>query len=89
VRELRNVLERALVLEHGPDLALDVLGSPGGAVAAREGTRPFEVSGPPITAEELEKRYARHVLAQLGGRRVEAARALGLSYPTFLKRIED
>jgi DNA-binding NtrC family response regulator len=89
VRELRNVLERALVLEHGPDLALDVLGSPGAAVAAGEGTRPFEVSGPPITAEELEKRYARHVLAQLGGRRVEAARALGLSYPTFLKRIEE
>jgi hypothetical protein len=29
------------------------------------------------------------VLGQLGGRRVEAARVLGLSYPTFLKRLED
>ena len=39
--------------------------------------------------EELERRYARWVLERFGGRRMEAARALGLSYPTFLKRIED
>jgi len=89
VRELRNVLERALVLEPGPELELPVLdGRPDPVPEALAG-QPFHVVGAPIPMEELERRYARHVLEHLGGRRVEAAKALGLSYPTFLKRIED
>jgi two-component system response regulator AtoC len=89
VRELRNVLERALVLEPGPELELPVLdGRPEPVPEALAG-EPFHVVGAPIPMEELERRYARHVLEHLGGRRVEAAKALGLSYPTFLKRIED
>jgi DNA-binding NtrC family response regulator len=91
VRELRNVLERALVLEAGPSLHLDVLEN-----GRKEAPRPavavdpsvFAVTDSPITLEVLEKRYARFVLDQLGGRRMEAAQALGVSYPTFLKRIE-
>jgi two-component system, NtrC family, response regulator AtoC len=89
VRELRNVLERALVLEPGPELSLSLLGTPREAL---DGTAPagsFVVSGEPRPLEDIEKRYVRHVLTQLGGRRVEAARVLGLSYPTFLKRLED
>ncbi|HME92064.1 MAG TPA: sigma-54 dependent transcriptional regulator [Myxococcaceae bacterium] len=88
VRELRNILERALVLESGPELQLQFL-------ARAEALRPtssgsdFIVSGETIPLAELEKRYARHVLDQLGGRRLEAAKALGLSYPTFLKRIGE
>ena len=91
VRELRNVLERALVLEPGPELDLPVLdGRPEPLPGMPPGlSGPFVVSGGAIPMEELERRYARHVLEQLGGRRVEAAKALGLSYPTFLKRIED
>jgi two-component system, NtrC family, response regulator AtoC len=90
VRELRNVLERALVLEPGPELDLPVLdGRPEPLPGVPAGGGPFLVPGTPIAMDELERRYARHVLEQLGGRRVEAAKALGLSYPTFLKRIED
>jgi two-component system, NtrC family, response regulator AtoC len=90
VRELRNVLERALVLEPGPELELPVLDGrpePLPGVSASGGR--FLVPGGPIPMDELERRYARHVLEQLGGRRVEAAKALGLSYPTFLKRLEE
>jgi two-component system response regulator AtoC len=92
VRELRNVLERALVLESALDLQLDVLdmgvheSSPQPSEASDAKT--FRVTGGPITLEEIEKRYARFVLDQLGGRRMDAAQALGVSYPTFLKRIE-
>jgi two-component system response regulator AtoC len=39
--------------------------------------------------DEIEKRYARHVLQQLEGRRMDAAKALGLSYPTFLKKLGE
>ena len=90
VRELRNILERALVLESGPELTLATLGGadtpagPGGSSAPA-----FSIVGPPISVEELERRYARWVLDELGGRRMEAAKALGLSYPTFLKRIGE
>src|SRR5262249_23692994 len=87
VRELRNVLERAIVLEPGPELQLEHLEAPGGGAA--EAACAFTVSGEPISMDELERRYARFVLGRLGGRRMEAAKALGLSYPTFLKRIEE
>ncbi|HEY3452684.1 MAG TPA: sigma-54 dependent transcriptional regulator [Myxococcales bacterium] len=88
VRELRNVLERALVLEPGPDLALEMLEGTPRDCAPGSGSADFRVSGPPIKMDELERRYARWVLEQLGGRRMEAARAMDISYPTFLKRIE-
>jgi len=89
VRELRNVLERALVLEPGPELSLSLLGTPPEALDGIAPAGSFVVSGEPRPLEDIEKRYVRHVLTQLGGRRVEAARVLGLSYPTFLKRLED
>ena len=88
VRELRNVLERAIVLEPGPELELDHLEGTG-AGAGDAAANAFSVSGEPISMEELERRYARFVLTRLGGRRMEAAKALGLSYPTFLKRLDD
>ncbi len=87
VRELRNILERALVLEPGPELTLEFLDGPRAAsgTAASGG---FGIPGPPIPMEQVERLYAQYVLEQLGGKRMEAARVLGLSYPTFLKRIE-
>jgi DNA-binding NtrC family response regulator len=88
IRELRNILERALVLESGPQLQLDFLEAERSATPAPEAGG-FVVRENPITLEELEKRYAHYVLEQLGGRRMEAAKALGLSYPTFLKRIGE
>jgi len=84
VRELRNILERALVLESGAELKLDSLAaSPRGPDAGA-----FAFPAEAVPMEEMVCRYARHVLDRMGGKRMEAARALGLSYPTFLKRIE-
>ena len=88
VRELRNVLERALVLELGPALELPSLAKGGGTPPPSDPTA-FSVSGPPRPLDEVDRLYVRHVLEQLGGRRMEAARALGLSYPTFLRRLEE
>ncbi|EPX60563.1 sigma-54 dependent DNA-binding response regulator [Cystobacter fuscus DSM 2262] len=94
VRELRNVLERALVMEPGPELELDVLAGtrpvPAGAPAASPPEpNAFVLSGPPRALEEVERAYTRWVLEQMGGRRMEAAKVLGLSYPTFLKRLGE
>jgi two-component system response regulator AtoC len=90
IRELKNILERALVLEAGPELQLEILEQPHPSQGApARGGADFVISGPPVTVDEIEKRYARHVLQQLEGRRMDAAKALGLSYPTFLKKLGE
>ena len=84
VRELRNLLERALAVEPGPELQLDwaVLGMAG---ATKEGF----VSPTVEPLEQLERRYAKWALGQLGGRRLDTAKALGISHPTFNKLVRE
>jgi len=89
VRELRNVLERALVLEPGPALELQALEPRGEAGPSAPDPDAFVVPGPPRPLDEVERLYVRHVLTKMDGRRMEAARILGLSYPTFLKRLGE
>ena len=88
VRELRNVLERALVLEPGPELELGHLdGSPDRARTGAGGALRGDRRGDPDGRARAALRPLR--ARALGGRRMEAAKALGLSYPTFLKRIGE
>jgi two-component system response regulator AtoC len=89
VRELRNVLERALVLERGPALELEALATGPKPPVATADPSAFVVTGPPRPLEEVERLYVRHVLELLEGRRMDAARALGISYPTFLRRLGE
>ena len=94
VRELRNIIERALVMESGPELELDVLqGSKAmpslAAAVPNMDPETFVIAGPPRALEDVERLYTRWVLERLGGRRMEAAKVLGLSYPTFLKRLGE
>jgi two-component system, NtrC family, response regulator AtoC len=89
VRELRNILERALVLESGPTLELKALATGTQSPAAVADPNAFVLTGPPRPMEEVERLYARHVLGLMEGRRMDAARALGISYPTFLRRLEE
>ncbi|NTX41226.1 sigma-54-dependent Fis family transcriptional regulator [Myxococcus sp. CA051A] len=88
VRELRNVLERALVLEPGPALELQALEPRGPLGPAATDPDAFVVSGT-RSLDEVERLYVKHVLGRLDGRRMEAAKALGLSYPTFLRKLEE
>jgi DNA-binding NtrC family response regulator len=88
VRELKNILERAIVLEEGPVLELSQI-TLGEAQLAAISPDTFVVRGDPVTAEELEKRYVKWLLERMGGKRMETAKLLGLSYPTFLKRLGE
>ncbi len=86
VRELRNILERALALESGAELSLDWLVTPdAGASAPASGFVSREVE----TLDALERRYARWALEQNEGRRLETAKALGISHPTFNKLVRE
>ena len=96
IRELRNIIERAVILTRGAELTEQdiVLRS---RVAAAHASRPpsaaffaVELKGeapPPL--EHVERNYVARVLEHFGGKRMQAAHSLGISYPTFLKRLRE
>jgi two-component system response regulator AtoC len=88
VRELRNVIERAVVLESGPVLgeASVILraGRAGSAGAAQQ-----EPEGPPPSLAEVERDYVAALLRRAGGNKSQVARWMGVSYPTVQKKIAD
>jgi DNA-binding NtrC family response regulator len=87
VRELSNILERSTVLEDGKALAFGWLASESRPVSNSTSER--FVESELTTLDELERRYARWALERLGGRRLETAKALGISHPTFNKLMRE
>jgi two-component system response regulator AtoC len=92
VRELRNIIERAVILAQSSQIAPEdlVLRAPAGRP---EGHAFFKVElepgHAPPTIEAIEQAYVMRVLEHHEGRRMAAAQALGISYPTFLKRLRE
>ena len=92
VRELRNVVERAVILEAGDLLSPEVLLLRGDAhPAPPRAAPPPPATGeaPPPTLEEVEKAYLVQLLERAGGNRTQVARWMGVSYPTVMKKIGD
>jgi two-component system response regulator AtoC len=101
VRELRNTIERATALEsseqvqadaivfHGEGAALGGLREPGRQGAAVELPRVQALIRSPRlpTLAEIEREYLIVLIRQLRGRRVLISKAMGVSYPTVVKRI--
>jgi two-component system response regulator AtoC len=96
VRELRNVIERAVILS--ADEAIDpgciVLSGPARAAPPGGGGPPcFSVEltggGRPPDLDALERAYIARLLEFAGGNRTQVARLLGVSYPTIAKKIAD
>ena len=85
VRELRNILERASVLESGDALTLQSLALGGASPPLAHG---FSVDTI-VELDELERRYARWVLEQSNGKKLETAKALGISHPTLAKLLRE
>ena len=94
VRELRSLLERALINTKGPllsadDLQLGDTDSSSNPQAARFFQIDAAPNGVPLPLDAVEQAYVRRVLEHTGGRRMAAAQLLGISYPTFLKRLRE
>ena len=93
VRELENMIERAVVLEDEPTIQPERLpiqpgsGAPvaAGTVAAVAEALP---AGPSPTLDQVEEAYIRKVFAQVGGKKVDACRVLGISRPTLDRKLE-
>ena len=82
VRELSNVLERALILCQGDRLTVDNLPRD---VASRAPTMPTPLKD---AIAEFERRHIAWVLELAGGNRERAAKLLGLSPATLYRRLE-
>jgi two-component system, NtrC family, response regulator AtoC len=94
VRELRGIIERAVLSAEGSLLSgKDLELGEGGWRATRLPDRFFQVDtasdGVPPPLDAVEQAYVRRVLEHTGGKRMAAAQLLGISYPTFLKRLRE
>ena len=89
IRELRNVIERAVVLSTdemiaADELALSQLSSPG-EPGRRSGER--AASFVPLTLDEMEQRHVQATLAAVGGNKTKAATMLGIERSTLDRKL--
>jgi DNA-binding NtrC family response regulator len=82
IRELRNVLERALLLSHGEPFAIEQL--PGLALShplPEKSPRSFQLDG-------LEEEHIKSVINHFGGDTQKAAEALGISRTSLYRKLK-
>jgi DNA-binding NtrC family response regulator len=84
VRQLRNVLERAMTVARGREEILPMHLAPEVREASGRGRRPHV----PRSLEEVERAHIDRTLNANGGNRTRAARELGISRATLLKKIK-
>jgi len=82
IRELRNLLERAMLMADGDVLSLDDDFELCCATAQRS-------EAPILPLDEAERRYVRQALEQLGGDRKELSRRLGISERTLYRKLVE
>jgi DNA-binding NtrC family response regulator len=81
VRELENVIEQAVILTNEPFIRIEDLPQ-----TIREAhTRPVAT---PVSLDENIKRHLKEVLRQCNGNKTHAARILGISRRSFLRKME-
>jgi len=84
VRELRNTIERCVILADGPRLtwhSQEAAGNGSDNSLLRFSAQEF------VSLEELEHEYIRHVLQCLGGKKTKAAQVLGIDKTTLWRKL--
>jgi two-component system response regulator HydG len=81
VRELEHLVQRVVLLAQAEEVQLGDL--PASIVAAPP--KGVSFTGPVLTLEEMERRYAAWALEELGGRRMATAEALDIDRKTLVK----
>jgi len=86
VRELRNVIERAVIVASDDTLRAEYLPDELRGEAAALADRP---QGAPLTLAEMEARHIARVLAQTGGQIGAAAEILGIHRNTLTRKMKE
>jgi DNA-binding NtrC family response regulator len=94
IRELRTIIERAVIsakagLISSADLQFGDSNWRSTPAPARFFQLDAAADGLPPSLEAVEQAYVRRVLEHTRGKRMAAAQLLGISYPTFLKRLRE
>jgi two-component system response regulator AtoC len=91
VRELRNVIERAVILEQSETLTEGSILLNGEAPARAEGVwqKTLAGEGRPPTLAEVERDYLVALLTHTGGNKSLVARLMGVSFPTVARKIAE
>jgi two-component system response regulator AtoC len=87
VRELKNLIERLVILSTGDTIEADQLPVP--FAAATDGPVTEEVSTQPRTLEAIERAYILKILRQVNGNKSEAAKILGITRQTLRKKLTE
>lgn len=86
VRELRNVVERAVIMANGDTLRLEHLPD---ELRGERGDLPDRTTGAILTLAEAEARHIARVLAHTGGQIGAAAEHLGIHRNTLTRKIKE
>jgi DNA-binding NtrC family response regulator len=93
VRELRNLIERGVMMSDGPELATEDIGFPTGRVTSsdpghrrHDGQNPAPLPDEGFDLQALEEHYLHQAIDRAGGNDRVAARLLGMSYYAFRYR---
>jgi two-component system, NtrC family, response regulator len=82
VRELRNVIERVVIITNNDKLTIDLLQFDFYNDIAEDNT-------PTLDLANIESRYIRKALHQTNGNKTEAAKLLGIGLSTLYRKIEE
>jgi len=85
VRELGNLVERLVILTPGDLIGPEDLPP---AFRASQGAPLLPPRGP-VSLAEMERAHVARILAETGGRKLQAARLLGIDIKTLNKKIKD
>ena len=85
IRELRNVLERAMIVARGEE-RIEVRHLPPDVRSSSPSDVTHHV---PMTLDEVERAHIERSLAAHGGNRTHAAREMGISRATLIKKIKE
>lgn len=86
IRELKNILERAFLIQKGKDLR------PSGLLFKAQGDIPAQQKEPDdkiITLEEMEKNHIKNTLNRLSGNLTKTAEALGIALSTLKRKLKE
>ncbi len=84
IRELRNIIERAVILQKGPEIRPSAL-----LLVPRHAGPAPSGGGGVLTLREMERRQIADALREFTGNSTRAARALGISLSTLKRKLKE